>query len=359
MDREYDYRAADGGEPLREMGGLSGPRRRILFIVGAAVAAIAASAVWIFVLIYFPYGDFEGARTVEIPRGSGAGEIARLLEREGVIRSSWFFITYTTLRGENQALKPGIYSFVRSSLERVVAALVRGGVDEVSITVPEGWTAAEIGLELERRGLVERDSWTSFAARPPRTLVENFSALGDKPAAAGLEGYLFPDTYRFFVDAPPEDVARRMLENFEKKFDAGMRAEAARRGRKIFQVVTMASLVEREVVSDEDRAIVAGILWKRLEIGMPLQVDATIAYITGKRTTRISRAETEIDSPYNTYKYRGLPRGPIGNPGLSAIRAALLPKSSPYLYYLSAPDGTTIFSRTLEEHNAAKAKYLR
>ena len=121
----------------------------------------------------------------------------------------------------------------------------------------------------------------------------------------------------------------------------------------------MASLIEKEVISDNDRALVSGILWKRIDNGIPLQVDATVTYIIGKKTTKISIEETKIDSPYNTYAYKGLPIGPIANPGLSAIHAALYPKSSSYLYYLSASDGTTIYSRTFEEHNKAKVKYLR
>ena len=157
-----------------------------------------------------------------------------------------------------------------------------------------------------------------------------------------------------------------MVRNFDAKVTQEVRDAIAGQQKSIFEIVIMASLIEKEVSSEEDRALVSGILWKRISLGMPLQVDATIAYIKNQesriknqRDGKISLEDTKIDSPYNTYRYRGLPRGPIANPGLSAIRAAVFPRSSPYLYYLSTPDGRTIFSRTLEEHNAAKEKYLR
>ena len=150
-----------------------------------------------------------------------------------------------------------------------------------------------------------------------------------------------------------------MLDNFDKKVTSDIRREIERQKKTLFEIITMASLIEKEVRTEEDRSVVSGILWKRLSIGMALQVDATIVYITGKNTTRISSEETKINSPYNTYRRPGLPPGPIANPGLSAIHAAIYPKESPYLYYLSTPDGNTIFSRTLEEHNKAKSRYLR
>ena len=149
-----------------------------------------------------------------------------------------------------------------------------------------------------------------------------------------------------------------MRDNFDKKLTTDLREEIQKQGKTIFEIVTMASLIEKEVREKEDKEIVSGILWKRLKNNIPLQVDATISYITGKQTTKISREETQIDSPYNTYKYLGLPIGPICNPGIDSIKAAIYPKNSQHWYYLSTSEGKTIFSETLEEHNLAKAKYL-
>ena len=150
-----------------------------------------------------------------------------------------------------------------------------------------------------------------------------------------------------------------MLENFDLKLTLELRQEIASQEKTIFEIVTMASLLEKEVRTLDDRKLVAGILWKRLENKVPLQVDATVAYITGKKTTKVSKEDTEIDSAYNTYKYLGLPLGPICNPGIESIVASLYPQDSNYWYYLSTPEGETIFSRTLQEHNIAKAKYLK
>ncbi len=159
------------------------------------------------------------------------------------------------------------------------------------------------------------------------------------------------------ISSKPEGV-KYFLENFGKKFTP-YQNKAVLAGKKIFEIITMASLLEKEVNTFDDKKMVSGILWKRLENKIPLQVDATISYVTGKRTTRISIEETKIDSPYNTYKYLGLPIGPISNPGLESILAAISPQKSDFWYYLSTPEGETIFNKTLEDHNVDRAEFLR
>ena len=329
--------------------------------------------------IYRPHTAFSNGKSIEIPVGLGSRKIADLLKKEGVIRSKWVFVVYVSLTGRASLLKPGSYVFFNSStMPKIAADLVRGGVSEMEITIPEGWTAEDIALLLGQE-MYTRTAGDFFRLVTLKPLIESgqldlswgkrletFNFLKDKPEKASLEGYLFPDTYRVFVDAKAKDIILKMLENFGKKLDPDLRAEIARQQKTIFDVVTMASLIEKEVSSDEDRALVSGVLWKRLDLGMGLQVDATITYIkkiqnpkSKIQNKRISIEDTKIDNPYNTYKYRGLPPGPISNPGLSAIKAAIYPKESPYLYYLSTEDGKTIFSKTLEEHNLAKAKYLR
>mgnify|MGYP001588609643 CR=1 FL=1 len=323
--------------------------------------------------IYLPHSRAREPHDVRITRGLGSREIAALLQKEGVIRSRWAFVVYVSARGIASSLKPGVYVFSRQAISEIAVVLIAGGRNEKEITIPEGWTVGEVGKYLETRSVGTAEEWNRLIS-PARSQawIVRFGFLADKPASAGLEGYLFPDTYRLPEDAAPENAALKMLENFDRKLAPDIRAEIARRGKTLFEIVTMASLIEKEVVSDEDRAVVSGILWKRLDADIPLQVDSTIVYAKvqlgnevsklgggARKNGKISLADTNIDSPYNTYKYRGLPQGPISNPGLSAIRAALYPKISPYLYYLSAPDGRTIFSRTLDEHNAAKAKYLR
>jgi len=303
---------------------------------------------------------FHGTKKVAIAPGLGSRKIGTLLKQEGMIRSKWTFVTYVSLRDEASKLKPGIYVFSdRATITDIAQDLILGA-PELAVTIPEGWNTKEIGAYLDRQGIVQQHDFDEIIA-PNRTLMfaESFSFLKERPLHAGLEGYLFPDTYRFYPGTPGQDVAIRMLKNFDAKFSNDLRKETIRQHRTIFEIITMASLIEKEVAIDADRELVSGILWKRLGLGIPLQVDATIIFLTGRRTTKVSYADTAIDSPYNTYKYKGLPKGPIANPGLSAIRAALYPRKSSYLYYLSTPEGHTIFSRILDEHNIAKSKYIR
>lgn len=307
-----------------------------------------------------PHTAFSGTKKIEIAPGLGSRKIGVLLKQEGIIRSKWAFVTYVSLRNEASDLKPGIYAFNdRATIAEIAKGIIAGGA-ELTITIPEGWTAKEIGAYLDRQGIVrQQDFETITGPNAPLIFLETLAFFKEKPAHGGLEGYLFPDTYRFYTGTPAQDVAIRMLENFDGKFADELRKETLRQHRTIHEVITMASLIEKEAALDADREIVSGILWKRLNLGIPLQVDATLVFITGRKNAKVLYADTAIDSPYNTYKYKGLPKGPIANPGLSAIHAALHPKASPYLYYLSAPDGHIIFSRTLKEHNIAKAKYIK
>ncbi|KKU70384.1 MAG: Aminodeoxychorismate lyase [Parcubacteria group bacterium GW2011_GWA2_47_21] len=322
--------------------------------------------------IYYPHSSFDGKKRIAIPQGAGSRVIGAELKKEGVIRSRWTFVAYVTLRGSASDLKPGEYTFFSDmDIPEITNDLIRGGATEILLTVPEGWAAADIAKKLESEKVVTAREFLSAAGYPntdyridqklplPETRADTFSFLADKPWYIGFEGYLFPDTYRIFRNSEPREIIEKMLENMDEKLTPDLREEIVRQKKSIFSIITIASLIEKEVRIDEDRAIVSGIFWKRLERGMPLQVDATINYITGGKDPSATREETKINSPYNTYLYHGLPLGPIANPGLSAIRAAIYPKKSPYLFYLSTPDGTTIFSRTLDEHNAAKRKYLR
>lgn len=340
-------------------------KKALVWACGAALAAAALLAYE----IYFPHAASAEPRRVAIAKGMGSRMIGAFLKQEGVIRSKWAFVTYVSLKGIASSLKPGTYTFAQHAIPEIARNLVAGGNDEREITIPEGWKSSDIARYLERQGIGTADAWhDAVSPEAAREAAAQFDFLADAPPDAGLEGYLFPDTYRLPEGADPAAVRLKMLETFGRRVDAALRQDIAQQDRTLFEVVVMASLIEKEVVSDEDRAIVSGILWKRRAAGMPLQVDATVIYATThdkrtmtneRRTSRISLEETKIDSPYNTYRHRGLPPGPIANPGLSAIRAAAYPKSSPYLYYLSAPDGRTIFSRLLEEHNAAKEQYLK
>lgn len=315
--------------------------------------------------IYIRTPNLAETKSIEIPKGAGLRETAEIFKKEGMIRSSWIFILYTLANGDAGRIQAGSYTLSSLPLSQIEQELVRGG-SGATIVIPEGWTADEISSLLAREKISNSEEFRKIAeTRDTEPFKEKFDFLGAAPELAGLEGFLFPDTYKVLKTMPAEEIATLMLKNFDAKVTPAMRKDTTFRQKTLYQIVTMASLIEKEVVSDEDRAIVSGILWKRLSLGIPLQVDATIFYIKKQNDApspaggKISIADTKIDSPYNTYKYAGLPKGPIGNPGISAIKAALYSKESPYLYYLSTPEGKTIFSKTLEEHNTAKAKYLK
>ena len=310
--------------------------------------------------------------TFLIERGQNLFEIASNLEKEKIIKSKFFFNFYVFLRMSQNKLQAGEY-FLNSSMSirSIVDKIISGDTAKTIITIPEGWNLRDIGWYFENKGMFQAEELFELVGFPlinysinidlpkPKDFSSDHDFLKDKPRNISLEGYLFPDTYEIVLGAELEEIVRKMLANFNKKLTEELKKEIQKQGKSIFEIITMASLIEKEVKTLEDKKIVSGVLWKRLSAGIGLQVDATITYITGKKSVRISKQETEIDSLYNTYKYRGLPLGPISNPGLESIEAAIYPENSDYWYYLSTLEGETIFSETLEKHNIAKAKYLK
>jgi UPF0755 protein len=279
--------------------------------------------------IYSPKSLIPQKKIFSIERGERIFEIAKKLEKEGIIKNRFLFLGYAVLKGKHKKILAGKYELSASmTIPQILEKFTKGEIAKVKITIPEGFTIKDIEKKLK---------------------VD----LPDE-----LEGYLFPDTYYLPIDFKAEDLVKVMRENFNKKI-APYLPEIERQGKSLKDVIILASLVEKEVKTKEDKEIVAGILWKRLKVKMPLQVDATITYITGKKTTKIPLEDLQIDSPYNTYKYLGLPPAPICNPGLESILAVIYPKETDYWYYLTTPEGKTIFSKTFLEHKIAKKKYLK
>lgn len=303
-----------------------------------------------------------------IPQGAGAKAIAEGLEKAGLIRSPKYFLFTVWSRGDQEKFKAGSYEITPSMTTREIEALLAKGKpvsNEISVTLLEGWTLDDIADHLLEEGIASREEFYAEAgesAKPAPGLPDwnaSYPALRSHPADASLEGYLFPDTYRIYADGGAKALVRKMLANFEAKLTPELRAEIKAQGRSIHDIVTMASVIEREVRSDEDRALVSDIFWKRVEAGWGLEADSTVNYITGHSKPSVSYEETRIDHPWNTYKYKGLPPGPIGNPSLSAVKAALHPKPNPYWYFLTDKEGNVHYAKTLDEHNANKRKYLR
>jgi len=305
--------------------------------------------------VYIPVNpDSHETINFTVQKGWSDDDIASNLQKLGVIRSAYFFKFYTILSLKHLNLQAGEYNLSpKMSAYQIANKMAQGDVIKDEVIILEGWDINDIAKYLESKNICQQKYFISLTQKD---YSDEFSFLQDKPKDAGLEGYLFPDTYEITDGETCEDILSAVLSNFDQKLTPEMRAEIKNQNKSIFDIVTMASIIEKEVRALDDKKIVSGILWKRLAIGMPLQLDSTINYITGRSDASVAIKDTKINSPYNTYKYVGLPKGPISNPGIDSITAAIYPKATNYWYYLS--DGKTFFSETLAQHNAARAKYL-
>ncbi len=295
-----------------------------------------------------PVQGYDGEQFVEIPPGASVPEIGQLLVDAGVVSDPATFRWALRLTGEGRRLQSGEYRFDRPlSAVAVVRTLASGSVHLVSITFPEGLRIDEMAQVFESSGFGTAASFSAAAADP-----EPIRALD--PDATDLEGYLFPDTYRVPRVTSAEALVRVMTQGFLRAFDSDLRQAAAARELSVRQVVTLASLVEKETARADERAVVAGVYTNRLRIGMGLQCDPTVIYALhreGLYDGNLTRANLQFDSPYNTYRYPGLPPGPIAAPGRAAFEAAVHPADVDYLFFVSRNDGSHAFARTLREHN--------
>lgn len=308
-----------------------------------------------------PGSDVIVEFTVE--KGESAKEISIKLEEKGLIKNAFIFRCYALIKGFSGKLQSGWYELSPAmNMPKISKKIAFGDVAKEKITTIEGWNLKEIADYFEEKKICDPEEFLTIAKKD---FNSEFAFLKDKPKNLNLEGYLFPDTYYIKKQRTEnkkqeaEDIVRQMLANFDKKLNSELREVIVRQNKSIFEIITMASLIEKEVRTPEDKKIVSGILWKRLKAGKPLESCATIAYILGVNKWRYSFDDTRLPSPYNTYLNSGLPLGPISNPGLDSILAAIYPEKSDFWFYLSTPEGKTIFSKTLGEHNVAKAKYLK
>jgi len=341
--------------------------KRIIIILAII---IVVGLLW---AVFAPRSFGESEEVVfRIEKGEGSREIALNLQEEGLVVWGPLFRLYVLISGQAGELQAGTYSLSKSmNIPQMVNKFASGEVIKETITIIEGWNLRDIGFYFENKGMFQAEEVWETAGFPavdyaaaadlpkPVDFSQDYDFLDSKSDRVGLEGFLFPDTYEINRDAPVKQIIKKMLDNFDRKLTPELREEIARQGKTIFDIVTMASLLEKEVQTKEDKEIVSGIFWKRIKLGKPLESCATIAYIKGVDQWRYSFDDTRIESPFNTYLNYGLPLGPIANPGMDSILAAIYPKTSEYLYYLSTPEGEIIFSKTLEEHNINKAKYLK
>jgi UPF0755 protein len=318
-----------------------GKALRILLAAGC-VAAIACAAAWLFFSLR-PVTAAGDMRRFEVASGDGFREISSALKEEGFIRSKKAFEIYAVLAGTARGLKPGRYNVSPAQSGAEISNILAAGPEtETTVTIPEGFTSMDIDWVLSEAGVVKQGEFLKLVLE------------------RGLEGRLFPDTYRFYYNSDPEVVLKKFSAEFDRRAAPLLAGDPANIERNLI----LASILEKEVPDLEDRKIVAGLLIKRVKIGMPLQVDASICYAKELLNPEepcepLTKLDKKIASPYNTYLHSGWPPGAITNPGILAIEAALHPKDSPYWYYLSEPkEGKTIFAKSIDEQVMNQLKYL-
>jgi UPF0755 protein len=324
--------------------------RRVAWVLGVGVAAgVAGAATW---AALPPPSLRAGPRTVEIPAQQGIVQIAERLAAAEVIRSRAAFVALALVRGTARSLKAGEYEVPGgASLLTTLTLLELGKVKPHLIVLPEGFTVRELARRLQAEGLASAEDVLRVASSP--LFVQS---LGIE--AESVEGYLYPDTYQVTKGMRIEEILGRMAVRFRNKVATPeVVAEARGKDLTLHQLLTFASIVEKEAVLPQERTVIAGVFWNRLRRDMLLQADPTVAYAVGKDGRPPTRADLTVDSPFNTYRYRGLPPGPIGSPSLAAVQAVLHPAAVPYLYFVAVDDRQHYFSQSLPEHLQAVARY--
>lgn len=329
-------------------------------IVILTLALIIATLVFIFV--------FErNSRTVNtqevyfvIKQGTSLEGLSKQLTGKGIIRSSQFFAIYGKLKGFEGKVLPGKYIILpETGLNELLNKFSSGKSDFAIVTIPEGYTIYQIGSKLEENNLVSKSKFLSIN---PDTFDKTGLIKKVSSTYYPMEGYLFPDTYYIPLTKTPEEIAELMFKRFETVYSEELRNRARELNLTTNQVITIASLIEKEAANDEERPRIAGVIYNRIKKGMPLQIDAAVIYAVNrgeKSTSKIYKRDLAFNSPYNTYLKKGLPPGPIASPGKPSIMAALYPESHDYLYYVLGDKGGHVFSKTYGEHVQNVNKYIK
>jgi len=295
----------------------------------------------------------QGPLIVFIPPHEGILGIASRLGEADVVRSRLAFLATAVVRGVPRSLKAGEYEVPRNATTWTVVRLLESGqVRQRAVLHPEGATVSELGRLFEAEQLAPADVIARVAA--DKKFLASHSI--DAPSA---EGYLFPDTYQFVRGMTPEEMLGRMIQRMRAKLTPAIRERAQARGLSVHELLTLASIIEREAVVKDEQRLISAVFWNRLRIGMPLQADPTVQYAVAKERRALSRADLLVDHPYNTYVRAGLPPGPIASPGLGAIEATLDPAPVKYLFFVAQDDKRHHFSMSFDEHNRAVARYRR
>lgn len=334
--------------------------KRFFLAAGIAVflAAAGAAAYTAWSLLGSP-ASFQEAAVVTIEPGHSTRAITRTLAAHGMIRNRYTTELYARVSGTARGLQAGRYLLEPGMTPPEMLRKIASGdaeFDHIRVTIPEGWMVEQIDSYLAQVGVFEKRSFVA-AVIDHQPDLDRHPLLESLPENIPIEGYLYPDTYFILADTEPADLINRMLDELHQQLPQDMATQAAARDATVHEILTLASIVQKESPAGDERPI-AGVFWNRLERRIRLESDATVNYVLGTKNLQPTFADTAVDHPYNTYRNYGLPPGPIGNPGLDAISAALHPAEHDYLFFLHKPTMETVFSRTFAEHLAAKARYL-
>jgi UPF0755 protein len=317
-----------------------------------AIVFVVVCFLWTAFLVCPAGSRRDGEVFVRVETGTGARAIGGLLRSEGLIRSPLQFVIWARALGAEGQLQAGEYRLhAGMTPPAIVWQMKTGRVASPGVTIPEGYNLEQIADALAAAGLVEKEAFLALA-RDASTVLGEDSVLA--PPTYSLEGYLYPDTYRIAPGTTPAAILHLMTDRMVAKVLPLIDTASLPAGFGIHEVLTLASIVEKEARVAEERPLIAGVFLRRLRLGMPLQADPTVKYVLPSAPVRLATQHISIDSPYNTYRYAGLPPGPIASPGLDSIRAVLEPADSDLLYFVARGDGTHVFSRTYKEHLGAR-----
>lgn len=291
---------------------------------------------------------------VEIPNGSSTKKISSILKEEGLIRNEIIFQIATKNNEADGKLKAGTYLLnTGMDIDDIIAQLIKGVKNEevTGFTIPEGYEVREIADKLAAEGLIDKERFLNLTG-DKKNFEEEYPLLKQLEDGQDLEGFLYPSTYEIYIGSTEEDIIKKMLNEFEKVYEKNIKEDMSNIDLSLNEIVTLASMVEKEARVDKERAIMAGVLYNRLESDMLLQIDATVQYALGERKERLLYKDLEVESPYNTYLYKGLPPGPISSPGENSIIATMNPSDVDYFFYVLKKDGSGehIFNITYDEH---------
>lgn len=329
-------------------------------IILAIVGVFIIMATFVFIQIG-PYNKSnKDDIVVDIPGGSTIGQITDVLKENNLIKNKTLFKLYVRISNNTSKLKSGKYLFNQAySNKAIIEDLSKGKVynDGIKITIPEGSTSFEVTDILVKNKLGDKDIYQELI-NSPKKFKEKFKFLDDENITS-IEGFLYPSTYYFDDKQTEIEILNHMLGTFESKYTERLQKRQKELKQSLYEVINLASIVDKEAVLDEDRPIIASVFYNRIKTGMPLQSDATIQYIFKERKKSITYKDLKIDSPYNTYKIQGLPPTPIANPDINSIEAVLYPANTEYLYFVATIEGGNTYSKTYEEHIKNVEKYRK